>query len=82
MLEKILRLNNINDVKKFVALTSTKDYKITLESDDFIVDAKSIMGVLSLDLTKPLKLKAYSDTTADFLREIEPFLWHLLGNLK
>jgi len=82
MLEKTVRLNNINDVKKFIEITSSKDYKITLESDKYVVDAKSIIGVLSLDLTKPLKMKAYGKTTADLVHEIAPFLWQIFGNLK
>lgn len=82
MLEKYIKLNSIDDVKQFVAITSTKDYKITLESEKFIVDAKSIIGVLSLDLTKPLKMKADCMASGELLRQLEPFLWHILGNFK
>lgn len=82
MLEKYIKFNTIDDVKSFVAVTSTKEYEITLESDKYIVDAKSIVGILSLDLTKPLKMKADCKSSGELLRQLEPFLWQLLGSLK
>lgn len=79
MLEKYVKLNSIDEVKAFVEITSSKDYEITLESDKFIVNAKSIMGVLSLDLTKPLKIKADCKASGELMHQLKPFLWHLLG---
>lgn len=73
MLEKYIRLNSIEEVKKFVAVTSSKDYNITLESDEYVVDAKSIMGVLSLDLTKQLKVVADCKMVAELTRQLEEF---------
>ena len=40
----------------------------------YTVDAKSIMGIFSLDLSKPLTMEVHSDDCADFLNEIKPFL--------
>lgn len=82
MLEKYVKFNTINDVKNFVEITATKDYNITLESDKYIVDAKSIVGILSLDLTKPLKMKADCKSSVELLRQIDGYLYNLLGNLK
>ena len=82
MLEKYVKFNTIDDVKRFVAITSVKEYEITLESDKYMVDAKSIVGILSLDLTKPLKMKAECKSSGELLRQIEPYLWQIFGNLK
>ena len=82
MLEKYVKFNTINDVKSFVDITSTKDYNITLESDKYIVDAKSIVGILSLDLTRPLKMKAEGKSSGELLRQIDRYVYNLLGNLK
>ncbi|MGI6279256.1 MAG: HPr family phosphocarrier protein [Acutalibacteraceae bacterium] len=73
MLEKYIRLKSIDDVKKFVEIASSKDYDITLESDKYIVDAKSIIGVLSLDLTKPLKVVANCKMVAELSRQLDEF---------
>lgn len=47
-------LNRIIDIKDFVDTTYRYAYKQVLKQDTFIVDAKSIMGVLSLDWTHPV----------------------------
>ena len=49
-------LNQIEAVKEFVALAETKDYPLTLESSIYRVNAKSLLGVFSLDLSKPVNL--------------------------
>ena len=77
-MEKYIKLNTIEDVEKFVAITTSKDYKITLESKDTVVDAKSVMCILGLDLTKPIKLKADCKYEGELMHQIKPFLWQLL----
>ena len=66
-------LNSINDVKNFVNIVSRFDYDIDLASGRYVVDAKSIMGIFSLDLTKPISVQAHTDDSADFLAEIAPY---------
>ena len=61
MLEKMIMLETIDSVRKFSEIASSKDYKIELESDKYIVNAKSSMGIFSLDLSKELKLVIRSD---------------------
>ncbi len=75
MLEKTLLLDNIDKVREFVDIATSKEYKITLKSDKFIVDAKSIMAVFSLDLTKPVKMQADCKTVIDLTRQIEKFVY-------
>ena len=53
-----IRLSTINDVKDFVHIVNQCPYDIDLISGRYIVDAKSIMGIFSLDLTKPRRVSA------------------------
>lgn len=50
-----IKLNTVNDVRKFVELTSKYPYKQELREDRFVVDARSILGILSLDLSRGVK---------------------------
>ena len=49
-----IKLSSIADVRNFVDTVSKYDIDIDLSSGRYIVDAKSIMGIFSLDLLKPL----------------------------
>ena len=73
MLEKELMLTNFDDVKKFVEITNSKDYPIELLSGKYVINAKSIMGIFSLDLTKPVTMVAHCDNIAKLSRQIAPF---------
>ncbi len=73
MFEKTIMLKSIDDVKRFVDLANTKEYDIELMSGKYIVNAKSIMGVFSLDLTKPLVMVAHCDMVAGLARQVEEF---------
>lgn len=73
MLEKELMLTNFDDVKKFVEITNSKDYPIELLSGKYVINAKSIMGIFSLDLTKPVTMVAHCDNIAELSRQIAPF---------
>ena len=53
----IIRLDTINDVKSFVNTVSKYDFDVDLISGRYAVDAKSIMGIFSLDLSKPIKME-------------------------
>lgn len=72
MTAKIL-LDNMEKVKNFVSLALTKDYDIDLVSGRYVVNGKSIMGVFSLDLTKPLMVNA-NTTDENFSEELKEFL--------
>lgn len=49
-------LRSIEDVKEFVNITSKIEGDVTLSGGGYIIDAKSIMGIFRLDLTKRIKL--------------------------
>lgn len=66
-------LNNIESVNRFVAKMSEKDYDVDLVSGKYLVNAKSMMGVLSLDLTRPVTVNAETDDIG-FLEEINEYI--------
>lgn len=61
-------LETVQKVKEFVAVTQNTEYEILLKSGRYVVDAKSILGIFSLDLSKPLTVEIYCDD-CDFLIE-------------
>lgn len=67
-------LQAINDVKEFVKIVMKYDFDIDLVSGRYAVDAKSIMGIFSLDLSKPIQLNAHSDDAEEFIAEISKFI--------
>lgn len=74
MIEKKIFFKTLEDVKKFVEIAVSKPYDIELLSGKYIVNAKSIMGVFSLDLTLPLTVVANIDEDTAFEEQICPFL--------
>lgn len=71
-----ISLNSIDKVKTFVNLINRFDYDFDLVSGRYVIDAKSIMGIFSLDLSKPIALNIYADDeNADaILNELAPYL--------
>ena len=67
-------LDSISAVKKFVNIVSAYEYEVDLASGRYAVDAKSIMGIFSLDLSKPIQLTAHTDDADKFLKEIDRFI--------
>ena len=60
-----ISLNSIDKVKGFVNAIGNCEGDFDLISDRYVVDAKSIMGIFSLDLTKTLKLEIHNDDVAE-----------------
>ena len=61
MREVKIKLDTINDVKNFVSAVTLFECDFDIVADSYIVDAKSIMGIFSLDLSKPLSLHNNTD---------------------
>lgn len=61
MREVKIKLDTINDVKNFVSAVTLFECDFDIVADRYIVDAKSIMGIFSLDLSKPLSLHINTD---------------------
>ncbi len=58
-------LNSIDKVKVFVNSVSKYDSDFDLISGRYVIDAKSIMGIFSLDLSKPIELTIHDDTVVE-----------------
>ena len=58
-------LNTIDKVKSLVAILSPIEGDFDLVSDRYVVDAKSIMGIFSLDISKPLRLDIHNEAAAE-----------------
>lgn len=57
MVETIIKLDKVGAASGFANLTHKISGDVTLYSDKYVVDGKSIMGIYSLDLTKPIKME-------------------------
>jgi len=57
-----IQLATIKDVQRFIQTVTTFDMDIDLSSGRYVVDAKSIMGIFSLDLMNPIMLTSHSDS--------------------
>jgi phosphotransferase system HPr-like phosphotransfer protein len=68
-----IMLNTIEDVKALNRLVSNCPYDVELVSGRYAVDAKSIMGIFSLDLSKPIALCAHFDDADRLFAELERF---------
>jgi len=74
-MEKLeISLNSIDKVKSFVSTIAQFDYDFDLSSGRYVIDAKSIMGIFSLDLSKPITLTIHADSDAEeILKAVEPY---------
>lgn len=70
-----ISLNSIDKVKSFVNDITRFDCDFDLVSGRYVIDAKSIMGIFSLDLSKPIDLHIHSENGADdVLEALKPYL--------
>lgn len=74
MTKTTVSLQQINDVKEFVNTVMKYEFDIDLVSGRYAVDAKSIMGIFSLDLSKPIELNIHTDDAEKFLVDIDKFI--------
>ena len=70
-----ISLNSIDKVKAFVNEITKFENDFDLVSGRYVIDAKSIMGIFSLDLSKPIELNIHSESNADeILSVIAPYI--------
>ena len=60
-----ISLNSIDKVKSFVSTITQFDFDFDLISGRYVIDAKSIMGIFSLDLSKPIDLNIHAEENID-----------------
>lgn len=69
-----ISLNSIDKVKSFVNDLTKFDVDFDLVSGRYVIDAKSIMGIFSLDLSKPVTMEIYNDDCDALLDDIKDFI--------
>jgi len=72
MFTEDIMLSGVKEVKEFVNFVSEYDFKVELVSGSYSVDAKSIMGIFSLDLDRPIRMNAYTEDES-FRNEVKRF---------
>ncbi|MBQ8599537.1 MAG: HPr family phosphocarrier protein, partial [Oscillospiraceae bacterium] len=74
-----ISLNSIDKVKSFVNEISKFDFDFDLLSGRYVIDAKSIMGIFSLDLSKPIDLNIHAEAESsinEILTVLAPYIIH------
>ena len=69
-----LKLSQAEEIKEFVNTVNRYSYEMDLRAGRHVVDAKSILGIFSLDLSKPISLEVYSDDCADLMEDVKRFM--------
>ena len=70
-----ISLNSIDKVKAFVNEITKFDNDFDLVSGRYVIDAKSIMGIFSLDLSKPIELNIHCENNArEILEVVAPYI--------
>lgn len=73
---RTLNLNSIESVKEFVNIVGRFEFFVDLGSGRHIIDAKSIMGIFSLDLSKPVVITIHAEESrcSTLLEQISKFI--------
>ena len=69
-----IKLESIQDVRDFVNIMASQTCDIDLSSGRYVVDGKSIMGIFSLDLLKPILMTVYSDDCDELIDAVKNFI--------
>ena len=69
-----IRLSVNRDLNQFVSIVNRFPYEMNLWCGRHVRDAKSVLGILSLDLDRPLTLMIHHDNCEQLLEELTPFI--------
>lgn len=72
MTQSKIKLNATEDVQEFVNAATKCDFDIDIYYNRFLIDAKSILGILSMDLTKVLTVECHGESK-EFDRTLKKF---------
>ena len=73
MVRFTVQFKSITDVKDFVHTVNSYPYDVDLSSGRYVVDAKSIMGIFSLELQRPINIEIHTDNCDDLVEALKPF---------
>ena len=68
-----IRLSLVENVNRFVNIVGRYPFDMDLRAGRHVVDAKSILGIFSLDLSRPIALEVYTDSCDELERDIAQF---------
>lgn len=74
MVKTKVKIDSVLDAKQFVGICNSVDFDVELVANPYVIDAKSIMGIFSLDLTKPIDLQANCEDSDEFVEKISSFI--------
>ena len=74
MKEATILLQSIEDVKEFNRIVEIYDGDVDLVSGRYVIDAKSIMGIFSLDLSKPINIQVHGDNPDTLIDSLKAFV--------
>ena len=74
MKETQIKLSNVQDIREFVNIVILADYEVDLIQGRYVIDAKSIMGIFSLDLLSPITLVAHTENSDALFEKIKKFV--------
>lgn len=69
-----IKLSLAENVKVFVNIVNRYNYDIDLRAGRHVVDAKSILGIFSLDLSQPITMEVFDDNCSDLLADVQPYV--------
>lgn len=69
-----ISLTQVDQVKRFVNLVAQAPYDVDMVSGRYTVNAKSMLGIYSLDLSKPIQVLMYSDDCEELRKELAEFM--------
>lgn len=72
----LINLGTVDKVKKFVNIVSKYEYDFDLVSGRYVIDAKSIMGIFSIDLSKNITLNIHAEdkNLDNIMKELDSFV--------
>lgn len=68
-----LMVDRINDLKTLIELTNKISSQVYAQRNEYVVDAKSLLGLMSLNLTKPICLISDEDIPDEIYNELKQF---------
>lgn len=69
-----IKLSTIDDIRTLVDCTTECKYDVELSSGSYTIDAKSIMGIFGLDLSKQITMTVFSDECEELIEKISSFI--------
>ncbi len=74
MKEIKIKLSSVQDIREFVNVIILADYDVDLVQGRYVIDAKSIMGIFSLDLLSPISLVAHTENADAIFAKLDKFI--------